>query len=102
MTENQEYPKTIHASVLLLDNKILNWKVGYTCWKTVDKALCSQQPVGVLLKFVHNPEAITVEHTSFVCNSAEEVNLLFTKKADSFYKKWKMSPLFPKDMIKPY
>jgi hypothetical protein len=39
-----DLPYTIYASVLLLDNKIINWKIGQRGWRTIPEAYMSKQP----------------------------------------------------------
>jgi len=89
------YPHRIFASALLIDGKLVNWKVSNKRW-TKSNIGCSNQP-GYVLK---NWDKIKIRSKSFIVNSSEEHSKVFEKKSVKFYKQFKLHPKY--NLIKPY
>lgn len=87
-----EYPCKTYANVLLLDNMIVNWKVGKTHWNTVDRAFCNTQFLWVIKKA--NSDALEVKSKEFICATKEERINVFEERAEKFMKQWKIHPKF--------
>lgn len=80
---SDEYPHSVYASVLLLDNKIESWKVvnypkkhpgdfkAYWKWDRLNDYVC---------KF-----------KEFVCHNEEEHQLAFTKWASEYFSQWELA-----------
>ncbi|UED72129.1 hypothetical protein [Brevibacillus sp. HD3.3A] len=77
------YPHNVYASVLLLDEKIYNYKVGGSYWKT---------PLEVKMRYsdFDKIDRMTVEHTYFEVNNSEEHNAAFEVLARDWFKKWEI------------
>ena len=59
---------TVHISVLLFDDKIVNWKVGSKKWDSLMSAFTSRQPFW-LLKEEEYEHRLSVDHITFKVNS---------------------------------
>lgn len=90
-----KYPKILFQNVLLLDNKIVNWKTGKTHWKDIDKALNNRQPLYVLKQ---NKNNLSVRSKSKLINNIEENNEFFNDT--SWYKQFELHEKF--NLNKPY
>ena len=82
----ETYPHKIYASVLLLDNKIDNWKVGQYEWKDM----------GNITNYwkIDRINDYTVKTTFWEVNSSEEHNLIFTKLSSEWFKQWELADDF--------
>ncbi|MFE4571377.1 hypothetical protein [Paenibacillus chitinolyticus] len=79
-----EYPHEVYASVLLLDGKIYNWKVGNYFWSHPMEAKIRMSDFD---KF----DRMEVKHTSFTVNNDFEHNLAFSLNAKQWYRQWEIS-----------
>lgn len=68
------YPHTIYASVLLVNNKIYDWKVGQNYWDERDLRI--------------KDGTVNIESTSWEVNSSEEHDQVFTIHAKEWMKQW--------------
>lgn len=77
------YPHKVYASVLLLDGKIYNYKIGEDYWK---------HPLEVKMRFsdFEKIDRMTVEHTYFEVNNVEEHNAAFKVLAREWFKSWEI------------
>ena len=90
-----KYPKILYQNVLLLDNKIVNWKTGTTHWKNVAKAFDNRQPLHILKE---NKDNLSVSSKSKLISNIKENNDFFTD--NSWYKQFKLHEKF--NLNKPY
>lgn len=84
-----KFPHRVFVSVILLKNKIVNWKVGNLRW-TKDTWHFSRQP-GVVIK---NEKKIKIFSRSFLVNNSQEHNKAFEVRAKQFLKKFKIHPKY--------
>ena len=77
----------LYVNALLVDGMLVNWKIGNTCWDTVETALCNRQPLKVLLD---NPDNVTVAHEAIKVYSVEEKGKVF--RDTQFFKQFKIHP----------
>ena len=81
---NDEYPHDLHASVLLLENQIIQWKVGPNAWENVYSiTIRGEIPLGGL-------DALAVQSTTWTVHDDKEHNDVFQKHAGKWFKQWKM------------
>ena len=79
---------TLYVNVLLVDGMLVNWKISSTCcWDTVETALCSRQPLKVLLD---NPDKVTVAHEAITVSSVEERSKVF--RDTQYFTQFKIHP----------
>lgn len=90
-----KYPKTLYQNVLLLDNKIVNWKTGTTHWKDVNKAFNNRQSLYILNYAQHK---LYVKFRKKVVNTLDENNAFFNDS--SWYKQFELHENF--NVLKPY
>lgn len=86
----EEYPRIVTANVLLLNDKIINWKTSSTGveWKSVSDALMNNQP-GIVIKAIKSsPDTLEAHCKEYVCNNKEEFNRVFEELDSEFYKQW--------------
>lgn len=80
------YPHEVNASVLLLDGKIYNWKIGNQWW---------HDPLMVKMRFsdmeYSREERFTVQNKSFTVNNDEEHNEAFATVARDWFKQFEIS-----------
>ncbi len=111
-TDLNKYPHRVFASVILLDNKIVNWKTGDCRWSKKNYT-SSNQPLIVnvyddkivirskqSLIVYDNDKNIVVRSRSFIANTRQERNNIFEVKARKFYKQFKLYKGFR--LMKPY
>lgn len=80
------YPHTVYASVLLKDNKIINWKIGERKWKhNMDMTRMFKLPFNM-----DGYEGETVESIGFEVNSDVEHNKTFSELAKEWFKQWEV------------
>ena len=79
----KNYPITLHASLLFVNNKIINWKIGTKSWEN-NGWYSSCQPVHLLINA--NDDDISVESFTKIVNNTEENNLFFNVTAREFFK----------------
>ncbi len=91
----KKYPHNIYASVVLLDKKIINWKVAKYAWNGVNW-MRSKQPQ--IASSDHG--AIEVISVCFVANNREEHEEIFSVDAKEFFKQFLIHPRF--DLQSPY
>jgi hypothetical protein len=87
------YPHEVYASVLLLDNKILNWKVGETYWE-------SPLFVYTSLDMWFDVDDLEARYTSWTVHTPEEHNRVFQELAPEWFKQWEIHEKFKG--FKPY
>lgn len=95
----ETYPHTVYASVLLLDDKIMNWKVGERKWKhNMDMTRRINRPFS-LDDYVGE----MVESIGFEANNSEEHNHAFEVLAPEWFKQWEIDESLgnPPYKIKP-
>ena len=78
---------TLYVNALLVNGMLVNWKIGNTCWDTVETALCNRQPLKILLD---NPDKVTVAHEAITVSSVEERSKVF--QDTQFFKQFKIHP----------
>lgn len=80
------YPHKVYASVLLLDGKIYNYKIGQSFW---------ENPLEVKMRYsdFEKIDRMTVEHTCFEVNNSEEHNTAFKVLAMDWFKNWEIHEL---------
>lgn len=80
-----EYPHSVYASVLLLDNKIEAYKIG-------------NHPKNVLTFTAYwKPDRLndyTSDHKEFIVNNSKEHELAFTKLAREYFSQWEVADDF--------
>ncbi|MDP4158201.1 MAG: hypothetical protein Q8911_00355 [Bacillota bacterium] len=86
MAWHDEYPHSVFASVLLLDGKIENWKIGGH----------PKKHAGDWSNFwkLDRINDYTVEHTEFIVNNQKEHNESFERLAPEWFKKWQIASEF--------
>lgn len=81
-----EYPYEVNASVLLLDGKIYNWKIGNQHWET---------PNMVKMRFTDmhliSEGRFSTENKSFTVNNEKEHSEAFEIHAREWFKNWEIS-----------
>jgi len=77
------YPHKVYASVLLLDGKIYNYKIGQNYW---------EHPGEVKMRITdfHKIDRMTVEHTYFEVNNDQEHRDAFAVLAVNWFKNWEI------------
>ncbi|HEK9103686.1 TPA: hypothetical protein SUB30_005189 [Bacillus pseudomycoides] len=77
------YPHDVHASVLLLDGEIYNWKIGQRYWRS---------PWDMTWRFPlpDNMDKFTVETNKWTVNTPEEHSEVFQKHAREWFKQWEV------------
>lgn len=81
MAWHDEYPHMLYVSVLLLDNKIENWKVGNYHWDNP-----------YMVKAYWKPDRLNdykVQWIGYCCKNDEEHNKVFTELAPKWLRAWK-------------
>ncbi|MFD0682392.1 MULTISPECIES: hypothetical protein [unclassified Paenibacillus] len=79
------YPHVIHASVLLLDNKIENWKVGQRSKETYEfRGFWKKDRLNDYTSYT----------ISWTVNNSEEHNAVFTKIAPMWFRQWEVASDF--------
>lgn len=75
------YPHKVYASVLLLDGKIYNYKIGDSYW---------EHPTEAKMRYsdFKNIDRMRVEHTFFEVNNDAEHNAAFEVLATDWFKQW--------------
>ena len=94
-TDFNEYPHRIFASVVLLDNKIMNWKIVNYRWTKKNMGDSKQQ-----LIIYDYLDKITVRSRSFIAHSPKEHSKIFKVKARKFFKQFEIHEWFRG--MKPY
>lgn len=95
-----QLPYTIYASVLLLDNKIVNWKIGQRGWRTIPEAYMSGQPDIVFDNFGN--ENMRTEILEMECKTKDDHSKAFNEWSESFFRRWEIHPDFPEKCFAPY
>lgn len=75
------YPHMVYVSVLLLDNKIENWKVGQHKWERPCDATAYWK--------VNRLKDYKVQHVGYWCKNSEEHEKVFNKLAPKWLKQFK-------------
>ena len=83
------YPHRIFASVVLLDGKIISWKVANYRW-TMKTIGCYNHPVAVY----KNYKKIKVRTRSFVANNRDQHNGIFETTTKKFFKQFEIHEKF--------
>jgi hypothetical protein len=76
-----KYPKMIYVSVLLLDNRIENWKISDRKWKD-PMAISGYWKLDRLKDY-------KVQSIGFLCNNLEESEKVFNSLGMKWLKQWK-------------
>ena len=77
----ETYPHEVHASVLLLDNKIENWKIG-------ERARSSPFDWKMRVSDFDKLSEFRCETKSWTANDPKEHEEVFTKHAPEWFKRW--------------
>ncbi|HZG16940.1 MAG TPA: hypothetical protein VE710_18270 [Candidatus Bathyarchaeia archaeon] len=77
------YPHKVYASVLLLDGKIYNYKIGEYYWRFPGEVKMRYSDIDKL-------DRMTVEHTFFEVNNDIEHNRAFDVLAPEWFKNWEV------------
>ncbi|MEI3892419.1 MULTISPECIES: hypothetical protein [unclassified Bacillus (in: firmicutes)] len=75
------YPHKIHASVLLLENEIHNWKVGENYWTSPFSMKWSYP-------FPVNVGEYIVKHNTWIVDTPEQHSKVFQELAPEWMKQW--------------
>ena len=84
------YPHTVYASVLLLDNKIINWKIGDRRWTDIfsmTRRIRRDRPFNI-----NDYTGETVESIGFEVNNSDEHDHAFAVLAKEWFKNWEVHP----------
>ena len=82
----ETYPHTVYASVLLKDNKIIDWKIGQRRWTDIfSMTRRFKRPFNL-----DDYAGETVESTEFEVNNSEEHNRVFSELAREWFKQWEI------------
>ena len=101
--KTNEYPRTMHANVLLIDGMIINWKTGEKSWETEEKWIMNRQPLDRLFKAnERDPNSITSQVLTNIIHSDEEHDIFYEEIAVNFYRQFKIHPDFSKNMFNPH
>jgi hypothetical protein len=77
------YPHEVYASVLLLDNKIINYKIGERFWSTpLEAKIYTRKQIDF--------EKLKTEYTSWTVYNSEEHNKAFEVYAREWFKQWEV------------
>lgn len=87
------YPHEIYASVLLLDNKILQWEIGETYWVSPLSIYISPD----MWSYIDDLET---KYISWTVHNSEEHNKVFQELAPEWFKQWEVHEMFRG--FKPY
>jgi hypothetical protein len=91
----------IYASVLLLDNLIVNWKLSSnTKWGNTSKAFNNRQYFWVIQEGLKDESRLSVFNKIFSYSNNKEKEEIANIKAPKFYKQWEIHPKFKG--FKPY
>jgi hypothetical protein len=88
------YPRIIHISVLLYEDKIWNWKVSPNKKETPSDWTMRYSDFSKIPK-------MACEHTSFEVTNMEANNYIFSELAPEWFRKWEVHPESI-IVIKPY
>lgn len=77
------YPHKVYASVLLLDDKIYNYKIGQNYWK-------SPMYVTMRTSDFDKMDRMRVEYTFFEVSDSEEHSKAFDVYARDWFKQWEV------------
>lgn len=80
------YPHIIYASVLLLDGKIENWKVGQYKWNDIGD-ICGHWKMDRLNDY-------EIKTTLWKVNNDKEHRRVFNELAPKWFKQWKLADDF--------
>lgn len=87
-----KYPAIVYANVLLLNDRIINWKTGSTDWSN-DRWMSSRQPLHHVREaappYGTGIKELRVEQMKFLAHNVDEWNAAFSK-AIEFYKMFEM------------
>ncbi|SNR95993.1 hypothetical protein SAMN05446037_1002101 [Anaerovirgula multivorans] len=78
------YPHNVNASVLLLDGKIYNWKIGNQWWE--DPAYVKVR----LSDYIEKKDRFTVKNKAFQVNNDFEHNRIFEHDAKEWFKQFEI------------
>lgn len=78
------YPHNIYASVLLLDNKIYNYKIGARYWETIFD-MTWRFPIHSI-----DTSKLTVKHEKFEVHNDKEHEEVFNILAREWFRKWEI------------
>jgi hypothetical protein len=81
--------KKLYASVLLLDNKIINWKVGSNKWDS-PYIVSVRSGMGITLHDIHK---CTTETIQYAVLSDVGNRRVFEVQSTRWFRNWEMSPL---------
>ena len=95
VSDFNEYPHRIFASVVLLDGKIISWKVVNYRW-TKENIGRYNHPYLVYANYTK----IKIRTKSFIANNTDQHNKIFQHTVKKFFKQFKIHEKF--DGIKPY
>jgi hypothetical protein len=82
MAWHDEYPHSIFASVLLLDGKIENWKVGGHIKGVSDFSGFWK---------MDRLNDYKAEHKEFIANTSEEHNRIFSVDSAEWFRQWQVA-----------
>lgn len=79
---SEAYPQTIYANVLLLDNKIIDWKIGSTkrdnpMFWTIRTGIANNQL-----------DKLTAETNTFIAENEEEKRIIFDSLGSAWFENW--------------
>lgn len=94
------YPKKLHANVLLFDGKIINWKVGTTCWND-DAWIMYRQPAIVCKHYLH-PERFSADVFTMAVFNDNQRNYFFRTVAEEFMRMYDIHEQYSSNMFLPY
>ena len=94
-----KYPRTVHANVLLLDGKIINWKIGDANWVDSKWVRNRQPDIAYCVGFYERVEA---QVFAAIVNNVNENQLFFNKIAIEFFKMFEISEYYEDSMFLPY
>ena len=95
-----KFPRKLFANVLLLDDKIINFKIGDRSWEG-DKWCMNRQP-SFLFLLENADQRIESKIFAKIVNSNAENTLFFRKISTEFFKMFEISDRYPRSMHKPY
>jgi hypothetical protein len=94
------YPRQLHRNVLLLDGKIINYRIGTTLWKDVGTAFNNKQHQWVFNIAMKESHRLSVDSMSAVVANVQENEEFFDDK--EWFKQYSIHEDYGEHMFKPY
>ncbi len=95
-----EYPKKLYKSVLLIDGKIANWKIGANGWKSLGRAFRNRHHSSIIDMSTIDPSRLGTECVGYVVNNHKENNEFFRDR--NWFKQFTIHEQYKDKILSPF